>query len=200
MTRAMGAQPPERDASSSSAGAETEEHEPSFVRNLGIFFLFVFVVVPVIVLAVAFIFGLILAEVEGWDIVDGFYYITSMLCGLPNPLTDVEPDTTEGKIVDIVIAIWALAAGTIIGVAGGMSIIGNLIESAEKFAQRKTKKVADGDGDKPFEEPLPRGVRPRAGQPSRRARSRHRQTAKRTPGETPREVNGEEPSGQRVRA
>lgn len=128
------------------------EHEPSFWRNLGIFLFFVFIVVPVIVLAISFIFGLILAEVEGWDIVDGFYYITSMLCGLPNPLTDVEPDTTEGKIVDIIIAIWALAlAGTIIGIVGGMSVIGNLIESAEKFAQRKTKKVADEGDEKPFE-------------------------------------------------
>ena len=153
MTSSMGAQPPERDVSSSSAGAETEEHEPSFARNLGIFFLFVFVIVPIIVLAVAFIFGLILAEVEGWGIIDGFYYITSMLCGLPNPLTDVEPDTTGGKIVDIVIAIWALAlAGTIIGVVGGMSIIGNLIESAEKFGQRRKGKVADGDGGKTFED------------------------------------------------
>ena len=153
VTSSMGAKPPERDASSSSAGAETEEHEPSFARNLGIFFLFVFVVVPVIVLAVAFIFGLILAEVEGWSIIDGFYYITSMLCGLPNPLTDVEPESTSGKIVDIVIAIWALAlAGTIIGVVGGMSIIGNLIESAEKFGQRRKGKVADGDGGKTFED------------------------------------------------
>ena len=110
MTRAMGAQPPERDVSSSSAGAETEEDEPSFVRNLGIFFLFVFLIVPVIVLAVAALFGLLLAELEGWSFPDGFYYIISMLCGLPNPLTDVDPDTTEGRIIDIVIAIWALGA------------------------------------------------------------------------------------------
>ena len=152
MTRAMGAQPPERDVSSSSAGAETEEDEPSFVRNLGIFFLFVFLIVPVIVLAVAALFGLLLAELEGWSFPDGFYYIISMLCGLPNPLTDVDPDTTEGRIIDIVIAIWALAlAGTIIGIVGGMSVIGNLIESAEKLAQRKTKKVADEGDEKPFE-------------------------------------------------
>ena len=154
MTSSMGAKPPERDASSSSAGAETEEHEPSFARNLGIFFLFVFVIVPVIVLAVAFIFGLILAEVEGWGIIDGFYYITSMLCGLPNPLTDVEPESTGGKIVDIIIAIWALAlAGTVIGVVGGMSIIGNLIESAEKFGQKKIKgDDAADEGEKKFED------------------------------------------------
>ena len=37
---------------------------------------------------------------------DGFYYIISMLCSLPKPLTEVTPDTDEGKIIDIVIAIW----------------------------------------------------------------------------------------------
>ena len=52
---------------------------------------------------------------EGWHIKDGFYYITSMLCGLPNPLTDVSPETDGGKIVDIVIAIWQ----------GGYSLIQN---------------------------------------------------------------------------
>ena len=127
------------------------EHEPSFWRNLGIFLFFVFIVVPVIVLAISFIFGLILAEVEGWDIMDGFYYITSMLCGLPNPLTDVEPDTTEGKIVDIIIAIWALAlAGTIIGIVGGMSVISQLVESAEKAVQ-KFKKATGGADEETFE-------------------------------------------------
>jgi hypothetical protein len=45
-------------------------------------------------------------QAEGWHIMDGFYYITSMLCSLPNPLTDVSPETDEGKIVDIIIAIW----------------------------------------------------------------------------------------------
>jgi hypothetical protein len=71
---------------------------------------------------------------------DGFYYVTSMLCGLPTPLTTVEPDTDEGKIMDIIIAIWALAvAGTIIGVVAGMSFITRLIDSAEAAFLRKRK-------------------------------------------------------------
>jgi hypothetical protein len=134
--------------------ADEAHEEPSFRRNLAIFFTFVFIIVPIIVLAVSFFFGLILAEVEGWSISDGFYYITSMLCGLPNPLTDVEPESTGGKIVDIIIAIWALAlAGTVIGVVGGMSVIGNLIESAEKFGQKKNKgDDAADEGEKKFED------------------------------------------------
>jgi hypothetical protein len=111
----------------------------SFWRQLFAFLVFVIIVVPVLVLIVSLFFGLILAEVEGWPIMDGFYYVTSMLCGLPAPLTDVEPDSTEGKIMDIIIAIWALAvAGTVIGVVGGMSFINVFIETAENaFAKKK---------------------------------------------------------------
>jgi hypothetical protein len=111
----------------------------SFWRQLFAFLVFVIIVVPVLVLIVSLFFGLILAEVEGWSIIDGFYYVTSMLCGLPEPLTDVEPDSTEGKIMDIIIAIWALAvAGTVIGVVGGMSFINVFIETAESaFAKKK---------------------------------------------------------------
>ena len=56
-------------------------------------------------------------------------------------MTDVEPDTTEGKIVDIIIAIRALAiAGTAsLRYVGGMSVISQLVESAEKAVQKFKK-------------------------------------------------------------
>jgi len=111
----------------------------------------VIVVVPVLVITVSFFFGLILAEVEGWKVMDGFYYVTSMLCGLPAPLTDAEPDSTEGKILDIIIAIWSLAvAGTVIGVVGGMSFINVFIETAEASFASKKKNSASSD-DEQFE-------------------------------------------------
>mgnify|MGYP003309451706 FL=1 len=118
----------------------------SFWRQLGAFVAFVIIIVPVLVIAVSFFFGVILAEVEGWKVMDGFYYVTSMLCGLPAPLTDVEPDSTEGKIMDIIIAIWALAvAGTVIGVVGGMSFVNVFIETAEGAFAKKKKKVDPDD-------------------------------------------------------
>lgn len=133
------------------APAETpkpsDDERMSLLRQFGSFMFFVIVVVPVLVIAVSFFFGLILAEVEGWKVMDGFYYVTSMLCGLPAPLTDVEPDSTEGKILDIIIAIWALAvAGTVIGVVGGMSFINVFIETAEaSFASKKKNSVSSDD-------------------------------------------------------
>jgi len=138
-------------AAPAEAPAETptssDDEGLSFWRQLFAFLVFVIIVVPVLVLIVSLFFGLILAEVEGWPIMDGFYYVTSMLCGLPAPLTDAEPDSTEGKILDIIIAIWSLAvAGTVIGVVGGMSFINVFIETAEaSFASKKKNSVSSDD-------------------------------------------------------
>lgn len=130
--------------------APAKKKGSEFWRQLFAFLIFVIIVVPVLVIVLSLFFGLILAEVEGWPIVDGFYYVTSMLCGLPAPLTDVEPDSTEGKIMDIIIAIWALAvAGTVIGVVGGMSFVNVFIETAENAFAKKKKVHAD---DEQFQE------------------------------------------------
>ena len=123
------------------AGEDGEEKPVSLTLNVLTFLVFIFIVIPIVIILVAVLFGFILAEVEGWKIKDGFYYIISMLCGLPNPLTDVTPDSDEGKIVDIIIALWALSlAGTIIGIVGGMSVINTLVESAEALGERFGKK------------------------------------------------------------
>ena len=126
------------------AGEDGEEKPVSLALNILTFLVFIFIVIPIVIILVAVIFGFILAEVEGWKIKDGFYYIISMLCGLPNALTDVTPDSDEGKIVDIIIALWALSlAGTIIGIVGGMSVINTLVESAEALGEKFGKKKED---------------------------------------------------------
>lgn len=52
--------------------------------------------VQVLVIMFSAFFGFILAELEGWADIDGFYYVTSMLCSLPEPLTDVTPVGLKG--------------------------------------------------------------------------------------------------------
>lgn len=122
---------------------DEDEKQGLFIPLLT-FFGFVFVFIPITVMIMGIVFGFILAEVEGWSVKDGFYYIISMLCGLPNPLTDVTPENDEGKIVDIVIALWALSlAGTIIGIVGGMSVINSLVDSAEALGERFGKKKSE---------------------------------------------------------
>ena len=99
--------------------------------------------VPVVVIIFAGILGTILAELEGWPDLQGFYYLISMLCGLPNPITDdpsLSPTSTEGKFIDIVVALWSWALiGTVIGVVGGLTVVTQLVESAEGFGERVAK-------------------------------------------------------------
>jgi len=129
-------------------GEGEEEEEPSMLRQAAVFFFFVFFFIPVVVIVLSFLFGSMLAAAEEWDTMDGFYYVISMLCGLPNPLTDVNPDTDLGKFVDIVIALWSLAvAGCIIGIVGGMGIVGKFTTFAEtkgfKFSSKVNAVLAD---------------------------------------------------------
>ena len=128
-----------------------EEKKDGILIPLLTFFGFVFIFIPITVMLMGAFFGAILAEVEGWKIKDGFYYIISMLCGLPTPLTEVDPDTDEGKLVDVIVALWALAlAGTIIGVVGGLSVINRLVDAAESFGQRfkrAAKKAVTGSDE-----------------------------------------------------
>ena len=97
---------------------------------------------PVVVIVFSGFFGFILAELEGWKDLDGFYYVTSMLCGMPTPLTDVTPDSDQGKFVDIVIAIWSWALiGTVIGVIGSMSVVSQFVQVAENSAIKAGRRV-----------------------------------------------------------
>ena len=74
--------------------AESKCCQPS---ETTMFVLTVIFILPIGVICLSFIFGGLLAAVEGWNIMDGFYYSVSALCGLPEALTDVSPDSTSGK-------------------------------------------------------------------------------------------------------
>jgi len=110
--------------------AESKCCQPS---ETTMFVLTVIFILPIGVICLSFIFGGLLAAVEGWNIMDGFYYSVSALCGLPEALTDVSPDSTSGKFADIVIAVWSLSvAGTFIGLIAGMGLVGKLTDFIEK--------------------------------------------------------------------
>ncbi len=66
---------------------------------------------------------------------DGFYYVVGNLCGLATPLTTVNPDTTHGRFIDIVIAVWSLSiAAAFIGVVSGMAFLGTLVRQRRSRA------------------------------------------------------------------
>ena len=52
--------------------------------------------------------GAILALAENWHVSQGILYVLSNILGLASPLTDAVPDTTAGKVFDVVISSIAL--------------------------------------------------------------------------------------------
>jgi hypothetical protein len=65
-------------------------------------------VIPLLMAIIAVVFGSILAAAEGWNVVDGIYYVFGNLLGLGTPLTNATPHTVMGDVLDIVISSFAL--------------------------------------------------------------------------------------------
>jgi len=110
-------------------------------------FLFIIVVIlPLVVIVLGFLFGGILAGCESWTWMTGFYYVISILCGLPTPMTDASPDSGFGIFADIVVSVWALSvAGTFIGIVAGMGLIGRLTEWLETAGNIDELTVVDAE-------------------------------------------------------
>lgn len=86
--------------------------------------LFALLILPVVVLPTAGIFGAILAEIEGWTMLDGYLYVISNLTGLGNPLTIASPVSPDGIHFALIVSVWSMTiAGAAIGVVGNFSCI-----------------------------------------------------------------------------
>eukprot|EP00614_Pseudopedinella_elastica_P007107 CAMPEP_0172607464 /NCGR_PEP_ID=MMETSP1068-20121228/27648_1 /TAXON_ID=35684 /ORGANISM="Pseudopedinella elastica, Strain CCMP716" /LENGTH=533 /DNA_ID=CAMNT_0013410483 /DNA_START=33 /DNA_END=1634 /DNA_ORIENTATION=+ len=64
--------------------------------------------VPIATAIVAGILGLILAEIEGWNLQSGILYMVSLACHITNPLNDDTPSSTLGVIYVLIISAWAV--------------------------------------------------------------------------------------------
>jgi hypothetical protein len=66
-------------------------------------------VIPALFLLVALLLGSILGALEEWSTKDGILYVFGIILGLATPfLTDVNPTSMAGDLVDIIIASIAL--------------------------------------------------------------------------------------------
>ena len=106
-----------------------------FVLAKGVFF-----VVPALTLGFSWVLGAVFAEIEGWSNENGFYYVVSMLFGLPDPITDppeLSPTTTNGKICDVFIALlaWSLI-GTFVGIIVNLNVISRFVGWLESGGNR----------------------------------------------------------------
>lgn len=92
-------------------------------------------VVPLVLYLSGVIFGGLLAAFEGWDFVDGFYYVTSNMLGLPGSLTTVSPTMTSTKIFDLIVSLWALLlSSSVLGVTGSMNAVTQICETMPSSA------------------------------------------------------------------
>lgn len=78
-------------------------------------FLWMFVcMIPCSLFIVAGLFGCFMAVAEDWPVDVGYYYVIANILGLFNPLTNANPTSTMGGLLDIVISIYALLMTQII--------------------------------------------------------------------------------------
>ena len=100
-------------------------------------FFIICIFIPFVVCSMAFTFGCVLAAMENWSVVDGFYYVMGNLAGLATPLTEVMPEDDFGKAVDILIAVWSLSvAGACIGIISQLQVVARFTKGLEVFGVR----------------------------------------------------------------
>ena len=111
------------------------EDDPSLASDLAAFGVFAFCVVPLIVVPLSFVFGAMLAAVEGWALMDGFYSVISNVLSMPNPLVTNTPSDEVGKVLDIVVSLWSIGVtGTVIAMVGSMSLVNRCVDSLHPLA------------------------------------------------------------------
>jgi len=66
------------------------------------------IIIPAWYAGLCSILGAILALAENWHVSEGILYVLSNILGLADPLTDVSPNKTAGKVIDVVISSIAL--------------------------------------------------------------------------------------------
>ena len=105
----------------------------SVLRSVTTFGVFVVVLCPAVVLMMGLTFGALLAEVEGWSLLNGFFYVLGNLTGLV--LTYVSPESEGGKVFDVLVAVWSLSvAGCIFGVLGSLNVVNLVVKSVRVAA------------------------------------------------------------------
>eukprot|EP01013_Petalomonas_cantuscygni_P015979 TRINITY_DN32903_c0_g1_i1.p1 TRINITY_DN32903_c0_g1~~TRINITY_DN32903_c0_g1_i1.p1 ORF type:complete len:418 (+),score=-0.32 TRINITY_DN32903_c0_g1_i1:56-1309(+) len=71
-------------------------------------FILVFVLLPIVCCAVAAPLGGLVADAEGWEYADGFFYVAAILTAQPDPLSAESVNTHHGRILLVFVGAWAL--------------------------------------------------------------------------------------------
>jgi len=89
--------------------------------------LLIIVVIPICLMVFGFLLGMILAAVEDWSVVDGFYYMLTDMLGLGIALTSVKPESPQGLFIEcIFISVEMAVAGAIVGIVSCHPVVVSL--------------------------------------------------------------------------
>eukprot|EP00929_Paragymnodinium_shiwhaense_P037609 TRINITY_DN20001_c0_g1_i6.p1 TRINITY_DN20001_c0_g1~~TRINITY_DN20001_c0_g1_i6.p1 ORF type:complete len:404 (-),score=80.11 TRINITY_DN20001_c0_g1_i6:282-1493(-) len=99
-----------------------------WLSTLWSFNMMVFIIAPPMAILNSYLWGVILAEAEGWSHDTGITFAQFSLGMLLNPFTSVNPTSTVGQVVALVAALYGfLFVNCILGVAAASRWIGRLM-------------------------------------------------------------------------
>ena len=112
---------------SQSAGAVPAEVGPPqqcpYKASLQLF-LFILIVVPTVLFITSAGLGGVLAWLEDWPYMDGFYYIAGILVNANSAFTSRVPTNTFGRIAVIVVAAWGISVAVVVlSMIGGQAFL-----------------------------------------------------------------------------
>ena len=83
-----------------------------------------FIIFPIVISVAAFALGAAMAEIEGWDMAVGFFYLMSIICGMATPIGEagnVTPVEGISAVGSLVVALWSHGmVGIIVGLVDDM--------------------------------------------------------------------------------
>jgi len=106
--------------------------------------------IPVALLLLTFVLALFVTHMEGWDLWTSYLFMTSILCGLGDPLTPVVPTTDKANFFILLCSILELSiGGAIIGIVASHPKVLDFIAYIEgNNLEIEIAKSGEGDSNK----------------------------------------------------
>lgn len=114
---------------------------------------------PLFLLIISAIIGAVIAGIEDWPFIDGFFFVTGKLCGLVTPLTDETVQSDGGHFVETLSFFLELTiGGAVVGTVAGHPAVLEMLESIEGKMPEEGDAAPKADSTTLPEEGLPPAV------------------------------------------
>jgi len=93
---------------------------------------FLLLVVPLVMFLTTWLIGCTIALVEGWPVMEGYYFMAASMASLANPVTSVEPETAFGAFFEcLCLSIELCLGGCILGLVASHPVTTRLCDWLE---------------------------------------------------------------------